>query len=181
MWYSIFRPFTRHFLIPVLTLTFLVVATGCDSSSEGPTGPSAPTGPLSFESIEQSHAQPDVSDGEFNDEMVRVVRDENEFESFWEDLKGEGAEAPSVNFSEKLIVAAMLGERPNDGYGADIQSITKNENPTGVRVFVTEIEPGANCTDSGSSAIPYHIVEVDRFATEEVFFVDNGTETRDCE
>ena len=183
MWYSVFRSFTRHFLIPVLTLTFLVVATGCDSSSEeGPTGPNAPTGPLSFESIEQSHVEPEAAaEGKFNDEMVRVIRDPSALESFWQDLHGEGAEAPTVDFSEKLVVAAMLGERPNDGYEADIQSITKNTNPTGVRVFVTEIEPGPNCTVSGGSAIPYHIVKVDRFSTDQVFFVEDGTETKDCE
>lgn len=183
MWYAVFRSLTRHVLIPALTLTFLLVAAGCSSSSEeGPTGPDAPTGPLSFETVDQSHVETEaVAEGKFNEEMVRVIRDQNAFESLWEDLNGEGSEPPTVDFSEKLVVAAMLGERPNDGFEADVRSITKNTNPTGVRVFVTEIEPGPNCTVSGSSVIPYHIVQVDRFSTDRVFFVDNSTETKDCE
>jgi len=183
MLHSAYRSFTRHVLIPTLTVTLLMFAIGCSSSSEeGPTGPDAPTGPLSFETVDQSHVEPEaVAEGKFNEEMVRVIRDQNAFESLWEDLNGEGSEPPTVDFSEKLVVAAMLGERPSDGYEADIQSITKNTNPTGVRVFVTEIEPGPNCTVSGSSAIPYHIVKMDRFSTDRVFFADNGTETKECE
>jgi hypothetical protein len=186
MSYSVFRSLTRRVVLPVLTFTFLMVATGCNSSSEeGPTGPNAPTEPLSYETVEQSQVESSAlseeAKGRFEDGMERVIRDQSAFQSFWQDLHGENAEAPNIDFSQKLVVVAMLGERPNDGYEAEIASVTRDTNPTLMSFFVTEIKPGPNCSVSGSSAIPYHIIEMDRFSTDQVSFPDNGTETKDCE
>ncbi len=181
MSYSLSRFLPSHFLIPTLAIAVLAFAGGCSSSEEGPTGPNAPTGPLSFETVEQSHVQPEAVGESESDGIQRVIRDAGAFESFWQDLHGEDASVPEIDFSEKVIVVAMLGERPSDGYKADIRSITKNMNPTLVTIFVTEVEPGANCTVSDSSTMPYHIVKVDRFSTDQVSFADNGTETEDCE
>lgn len=183
MSYSVFRFLPSHFLIPTLAIAVLAFAGGCSSSDEGPTGPDAPTEPRSFVTVEQSHVAPGDLDESASDEFknaIQVFRDQNAFASFWEDLHGENAEAPNINFSEKVVAVAMLGERPNDEYEAEIQGITKNENPTQVSFFVTEIEPGPDCSVSGSEVIPYHIVETDRFSTDQVSFQDNGTETKDC-
>lgn len=186
MSYSRFRLLPSHVLISTLAIVLLAFAGGCSSADEeGPTGPSAPIGPLSFETVEQSHVEPGSVDesvaGKFKDGVQRVIRDQSAFVSFWQDLHGENAEAPSINFSRKVVVATMFGPRPNDGYAADIRSITKNTNPTLVSVFVTEIKPGASCSNSGSEVMPHHIVKLDRFSTDQVTFSDNGTETKECE
>lgn len=185
MLHSAYRSFTRRVLIPTLTVALLMFAIGCSSSGEeGPTGPNAPTQSLSFETVEQSHVESSAIDqdagGEFEDGVERVIRDQSTFESFWQDLHGESSEPPSIDFSEKLVAVAMLGERPNDGFEAEIASVTRDANPTVVTFFVTEIEPGPNCSVSDSSVIPFHIVKMDRFSTEQVSFMDNGTETKDC-
>ena len=180
--YSAFHSMARHVLIPTLTLTFLLFASGC--SDDGPTGSNAPTGPLSFETIEQSSVESsavnDDAVGDFQDSMQRVIGDQSTFESFWYDLHGENAEVPSVNFSQKMVVVAVLGERQTDGYEAEIASITRNTNPSLLSVFVTEIEPGSNCSATESNTLPYHVVKLDRVSTDEVSFQDNGTETKDC-
>lgn len=185
MSYSMFRFLPSHFLTPALAIAVLAFAGGCSSAGEeGPTGSNAPVGPRSFETVEQSHVAPEAvgenASGEFEDGFQQVFRDQNAFASFWHDLHGENAEAPNIDFSEEVVAVAMLGERPNGEYEADIQSITKNENPTLVSIFVTEIEPAPDCSVSGSEAIPYHIVKTDRFSTDQVNFQDNGTETKDC-
>jgi hypothetical protein len=87
---------------------------------------------------------------------------------------------PQINFSEKVVVVVMLGEKPNDEYEAKITSITKNTNPTLVSVFVEKIVPVENCSATDSDVIPYHIVKVDRFATDKVSFQDDGTEEKEC-
>lgn len=185
MFDSRFRSLLSHFLLPTLAISVLALAGGCSSAGEeGPTGPDAPVGPLSFETVEQSHVEPSAVDenatGKFEDGVKQVIRDQSAFESFWNDLHGDNAEAPNINFSEKVVVVAMLGKRPDDGYEAEIRSITKNENPALVSIFVTEIKPGPNCSVTDSEVIPYHIVKLDEFSTDKVNFQDNGTEEKEC-
>ena len=181
---SPFRFLPSHVLIPTLAIAVLAFAGGCSSAGEQGPGTDAPIGPLSFETVEQSHVDPESVDesaaGEFEDGVQRVIRDRDAFESFWQDLHGEDASMPQINFSEKVVVVVMLGEKPNDEYEAKITSITKNTNPTLVSVFVEKIVPVENCSATDSDVIPYHIVKVDGFATDKVSFQDDGTEEKEC-
>jgi hypothetical protein len=176
---SVFPSLPSHFLISALAIAFLAVAGGCSSvGEEEPVGPTAPSQPLSFETVEQSHVAPGAVDGSasstFEDGIQRVIRDQGAFESFWQDLHGENADAevPAIDFSEEAVVVAMLGERPCDGYEAKIAGINKNKtaNSTRVSVLVTEVEPSSNCDAAASSVIPYHIVKMSEPSTDQVSF-----------
>lgn len=186
MSYSIFRSLPSHFLIPTLAIAIFAFVGGCSSADEGGlTGPNAPPQSLTFETVEQSEADLETIDrGEFGnteEDTVRVIRDQSTFKSFWNSLHGDDAEVPDVDFSAKIVLAAVLGERPTGGYEADIESISKNTNPPEVRVFVNEIEPGSGCPVTQAITVPYHIVKTDKFSANRVTFADDGTETKECE
>lgn len=182
---SAFRSLLNHVLLPALTVTILAFTAGCTSGAEeGPTGPDAPTEPLEYETVERSHVELETIDqgayGDTEEDTLRVIRDQVAFESFWESLHGDGADAPDVDFSGTMVLAAVLGERPTGGYEAEIRSITRDVNPTVVGVFVTEIEPGPNCNVTQAITVPYHIVKMDQISTDRIQFQDNGTETKEC-
>lgn len=186
MTYFALTPLARRFFIPILTFALSLLAIGCSSDDgEAPTGPDAPTESLTYENVDRDtvHAET-VDEGSFGnteEDTLRVIRSQQEFSNFWKSLHGDDSQVPEeVDFSQKIVLAAVLGVRPTGGYEAKIESITKNTNPTGVGVFVTEIEPGPDCAVTQVQTIPYHIVKMDDPSTARILFQDNGTDTSDC-
>lgn len=172
---SLFHSLPSRYLIPTLAIAFLAFAGGCSSvGEEGPTESTAPSQSLSFETVEQSNVAPETVDqsasSTFEDGVQRVIRDQSAFESFWQDLHGENADVPAIDFSEEAVAVAMLGERPCDGYEAKITSIKKSMDPARVSVLVTEVEPGSNCDGGDSSVLPYHIIKLNEVSTDQVNF-----------
>lgn len=186
MTYSALYAFARRSLIMTLALALFILAAGCSSEDgEGPTGPNAPTESQTYENVDRDTVQVETVDegafGDIGEDTLRVIRTQEEFLSFWQSLHGDESQVPEeVDFSEKIVLAAVLGARPTGGYEAKIESVTKVINPTAVNVFVTEIEPGPNCAVIQVRTIPYHIVKMDDPSTDRILFQDNGTETNDC-
>lgn len=146
-------------------------------------GPNAPSQSLSYESLEQSYITPEEvqDDEEIIEDTQRVIRDRETFESFWRRLHpNTESEVPEIDFSQKIVLAAVLPRRPTTGYRADIANITKDMHPTVVSVFVTEIEPGSNCDVEETETLPYHVVSMDTVSTDQIEFQDNGTQTEEC-
>lgn len=181
---------TWHPSLIMALLALLPLAAGCSVfSAEEESGGNAPLEPLSYESLAQSAVPIETIDqGAYGGDLVkgvrRVIRDDETFAMFWASLHGErGPTRPDVDFSEHMVLAVVLGERPTGGYQAEIASITRNTNPTLVRAFVTEIVPGADCAVTQATTVPYHIVRVDAvdLDPDQIVFPDNGTQTRSCD
>jgi hypothetical protein len=174
----------------VALLALLPLAAGCSVfSAEEESGGNAPLGPLSHESLSQSTVSPGTIDqGAYGGDLLkgvrRVIRDDETFATFWTSLHGEsGPTRPDVDFSEQMVLAVVLGERPTGGYQAEIANVTRNTNPTLIRAFVTEIVPGNDCTVTQAITVPYHIVKMDAVDVDadQIVFPDNGTQTRSCD
>lgn len=175
---------TRYALGSVLTIVLLVFSTGCSENNEGPTGPEAPAQTLTFEGIERSAVEIETIDqgtfGNIEEEALHVFRTQDEFTSFWNSLHGEDPQH-EVNFSEKIVIAAVIGERSTGGYEAKIESITENVELAGVDVTVTEIEPGPKCAVTQAKTVPYHIVKMDAPSTDQIRFQSGDSRIKSCE
>lgn len=183
------RALASHALCVLLAAGLLAVGSGCTSSAdeEGPTGPDAPVQTLDYESLAQSAVELETIDrgtrAQFAEGTQRVIRDRETFETFWRRLHANADAAssmPAVDFSSEMVLAVVLGERPTGGYRVDIASVTRNVNPTVVRAFVTEVQPGADCVVTQATTVPYHIVKLDALPSEQINFLDNGTQTTTC-
>lgn len=187
MTHSTPQALTQRALISTLSIFMLsVFATGCSSADKkSPTGPDTPVQSLTYESIDQSAVEFETIDqgifGSGQEETLRVVRDRDKFESLWRDIHGDDAQIPEVDFSEKIVLSAVLGTRSTGGYQAKIEDITRDRNSQTVNVSVKEIKPGPNCLVAQVITVPYHIVETETFSTNQVRFQDGGTSTRDCD
>jgi hypothetical protein len=173
-----------HPLILLIAATLLGFAGGCSSSEEGPTGPDTPAQTLAFEGLERSAVKVETIDqgafGNIEEEALHVIRTQDEFTSFWNSLHGEDPQH-EVNFSEKIVIAAVIGERSTGGYEAKIESITENVELAGVDVTVTEIEPGPKCAVTQAKTVPYHIVKMDAPSTDQIRFQSGDSRIKSCE
>lgn len=174
----------------LLAVTFLMAGSGCSSPAsdeEGPSGPDAPVQTIAYESLAQSAVELETIDqgtrAQFAEGTQRVIRDQETIETFWRQLHANAdaaASPPAIDFSTEMVLAVVLGERPTGGYSVDIASVTRNTNPTVVRAFVTEVQPGSDCVVTQAITVPYHLVKVDVLSTEQIDFLDNGTQTTSC-
>lgn len=176
------------YTLPVLLLTLLTLGTGCSafSADDEESGGNAPLEPLTYESLSQSAVSPETIDrGAYGGDLLKgtrqVIRDDDAFATLWNSLHGSTPPPrPDVDFSEQMVLAVVLGERPTGGYQVEISNITRNVNPTLVRAFVTETVPGSSCTVTQAITVPYHIIKVDVVDTDQIVFPDNGTQTNSC-
>lgn len=177
---------TRRFLLPLLTIVVLIFAPGCSSEQEGPTGPDAPLVLLEYDDIAHSAVDVETIDegtyGDITERTERVIRDQSEFESFWKTLHGQGAQYSDevINFSEEIVLAVVLGERPTGGYEVKIEGIVKEQIPPQIVVTATEVKPGPDCTVSQAKTVPYHIVKMDAPSTDQIRFEYNDPEVKEC-
>ena len=91
-----------------------------------------------------------------------VVRDEANWQRLWDQQAKTGTplSRPDVDFSRNMILAVMLGIRPNGCYSVSIDSIRAMADKLVVEFSETSPEPGDFCTYSFTS--PAHFVVVSR-------------------
>ena len=76
-----------------------------------------------------------------------VIRAQDEWEALWDELTGAvmpRPDPPTIDFSERMVVVAAMGEQPTGGYGVVIDSVM--EEATQLTVHVAEESPGSSCT-----------------------------------
>ncbi|MCK5847706.1 MAG: protease complex subunit PrcB family protein [Caldisericia bacterium] len=66
-----------------------------------------------------------------------VIKNSQEWNQFFEN------EAPSVDFSKKMIVGYNLGARPNSGYSLAVDNVSETD--SSIIIYATSITPGENC------------------------------------
>lgn len=119
--------------------------------------------------------------GALVDGTQRVLRDESAYASFWETLHADRdsvPERPRVDFSEQVVVAVVLGQRPTGGYSVEIDTAQANEEGNQIQVQYTEFVPGDGCATTQVLTSPYVLATV---AAQDESFTFEGTEkARSC-
>jgi len=92
-----------------------------------------------------------------------VARTQEEWTALWQQ-HAPGRPVPSVDFSQRMVVAVFLGSRPSGGYRVEITGV-RTEN--GVMVVEwTERRPDPGQAAAQVMTSPAHIVSVPRHAGE---------------
>lgn len=109
-----------------------------------------------YETIAQG---PGLNSGLKNDES-QVITQQEEWANTWEAVKGAKGQVPEIDFSEKVVLAAFQGEKPNGGYAIEIEQVCKSGNTANAEVL--NKVPKEGCPVTQGFTHPYHFVKVDR-------------------
>lgn len=130
---------------------------------------------VSFEEIEGAAS----SMSGISERQRLVIDDVESWATFWTRLHANISPeppAPIVDFGNRVVVAATMGQRATGGYAIRIEEITRVGDD--LRVVVLETSPGPKCLTTQAFSAPATAVTVPRPA-EHVDFVEEA-ETRDC-
>ena len=169
---------------------------GCDGVGTDPAGDTGFDTELETERLAKSSVTTDEIDsgqyGNIVEGTREVLRSDDELTSFWADLhadqtdagNGEIPDPPQVDFETQVVVAVVLGERPNGGYDVGIDRVMFDDEEGEMQVEYTETEPGDGCAVSSVLTSPYVLVAVDTQGepadpNDEVTFA-SSEETRSC-
>lgn len=87
-----------------------------------------------------------------------VIRDTESWKNLW--VRVRDGEAPQVDFSKQMVLAAFLGMKPTGGYAIRISRIEKSKKEW--RVFIQESRPPKGAFVIQAFTSPYHIKVVER-------------------
>lgn len=93
-------------------------------------------------------------------EQTRIINSSAEWADLWTQMFPTQMIASAVDFEDRIILAAFLGQKMTGGYSVEIYRITETQNS--LEVDIIRKSPGSNCMLSQSISSPYHIVELDR-------------------
>ena len=165
-------------------LGVLVVLGGCDSLSGTDeatdfavemTSETLNTGGVSIEEIDRGQY------GDIVDGTREVLRDEQAYAALWERLHADGGsvpDRPTVDFDTQIVIAVVLGQRPNGGYSVAVDEVLTTESGTPIQVRFTERIPGDGCAVTQALTSPYVLATVETDGGEVTF--EGREETRPC-
>lgn len=121
-----------------------VLACASDAAT-GPQWPELPSGAIAvqYDLVEEVHTTP-ISG--IDDRRRVVIRTQTEWEAFWAEFAGNLAprpDPPTIDFAEKMVVAATMGLRSTGGYSISVEGIFEDGGRLIVRVL--ETSPGPKC------------------------------------
>lgn len=172
---------------PALLAAFglALVLGGCDGISGATDGPpnfsvelateTLNTGAVTVGEIEQGQY------GDIVDGTQEVLRDEDAYASFWEELhadQGSVPDRPAVDFDTQVVVAVVLGQRPTGGYSVEIDEVLATESGGQNQVRFTESVPGDECGTIQVLTSPYVLATVETQGGDVTF--SGSKETRSC-
>lgn len=169
---------------PRLTLLFAALLLGAAACSESPTALQQAE-PVHFETLAASYetlVKGHYGSYDFEERQNIVIRSQKEFEAFWQALyenRSPTPELPEVDFSQNMVVAAMLGVRPTGGYAIEVQEVAAGVTAAAIHVQVRTTAPGDGCGTYQALTSPYHVVKVAATASS-LTFADTAT-THTCE
>jgi len=103
--------------------------------------------------------------------------DEAAWRSFWADHSGDGRTAPTVEFSQEMVIVGAVGVRSEAGDSVEIRRVLQVDQGTLTEIF--ERVPGDFCSPAARSHVPYHIVVAPRTPTP-IRFADIRVERVPC-
>jgi len=110
---------------------------------------------------------------------VAVARTQEEYEALWAQLfrrDSSPPEAPAVDFAKETVVGVLRGCLPNTCFQTSVRQVTRAGD--GVKVWVQDVDPGANCQCGLAMTCPYHVVAVPRFEGQAE--VQRTTQLKEC-
>jgi hypothetical protein len=103
--------------------------------------------------------------------LQTVARSQIEWEALWQKHVSSQSNPPSlpaVDFSNEIVVAVFLGEKPTGGYGIEIISADPSDGP--LTVSFNEKGPRSGDMQIQAFTQPFHIVRIANHRIEEVRF-----------
>lgn len=99
-----------------------------------------------------------------------VIASQDEWAAFWERLHADQhprPPLPAVDFTQSIVIAAALGQRPSGGYAIDVDGVYRAD--SGLHVVVHEASPGKRCTVPAVVITPVVVLRVERGAGDVTF------------
>ena len=109
--------------------------------------------------------------------VPRLIEDAQTWSSFWAELTGAEAPAPSVDFDVDLVLVAALGTRYEAGDSVEIRSVLPVR--TGTQIQLWERRAGHFCTPARRTHVPYHVVVAPQ-VPRPIFFSNASLDTVPC-
>ena len=105
-----------------------------------------------------------------------LITDQGTLAELWTSIHADQSTAsspPPVDFSESIVVAVVLGQRPTSGYEVEIQDLQLAPDSGRLEVGAVERQPGGSCIVNQVLTSPYVIVraEADRPVSDATFNV----------
>lgn len=167
---------------PAVILVLAALVAGC---GVGPTGPGddgqAPEGvPVDASRVDwQTLEGASTAYSDIEERRRAVIRTEADWADFWEEMHGNVAptpEPPSVDFDDRLVIAATMGLRRSGGYSIEVTDVFADDGT--LYPVVRETSPGPGCTVTQALTAPATAVVV--VASDvEIEFVEESR-TRNC-
>jgi hypothetical protein len=92
-----------------------------------------------------------------------IIRTEDEWAKLWNkhtSTRIPHPEAPVINFTENMILAVFMGQKPSGGFAVEITRVERCENE--LVVFFNEVEPPPDAVVTTVLTQPYHIIRIER-------------------
>ena len=147
-----------------------------DSEKSPIVPPESGSGALSFDVIDDVHST--LISG-IRDPRRMVIGTASEWEAFWNEFAAAlepRPDPPAIDFGERMVIVAAMGERTTGGYTIAIDEVTEGED--GVTARVVETSPIASCFLAQVITAPVTAVSVTRREGSVVFV--EATESPEC-
>jgi hypothetical protein len=148
----------------ILSLSLVVIATGCSvgvrgaDGAPGESGKSASATASNFEILKQEgYGGRDKASNE-------VIDSQEELNNLYKGLNL--TDAPKVDFKKQNVVALFMGQKSTGGYSIGISSVVVKNNIA--TVLVKRLEPAADAMVTNALTAPYCIAEIAK--TDKVVF-----------
>lgn len=145
---------------PACLISGLIMAIGLFFSGCGNSSSNAQQ-QATFNTVQKGEVSPPDS----NPLQLSVIRNQVEWENFWNLLYTNYSPKPalpSVDLSKSVIVSVVDTPRPTGGHSITINNIQLT--PSGVTVKTTQVSPGQSCIVTQAFTQPFHIVSIPVFS-----------------
>jgi len=92
-----------------------------------------------------------------------IIRTQDEWAKLWNkhtSIRIPYPEAPVIDFTENMILAVFMGQKPSGGFALEITRVEKCEN--GLIVFFSEVEPPPDAVVTAVLTQPYYIIRIEK-------------------
>jgi hypothetical protein len=139
----------------------LLLIAGCSGSESSPTGPDGP--------VQMTEVYKDQSTGVLG-RRAEVISRESRWVEVWSEIvsnRSPKPALPAVNFDEKILVLAALGDTGDACKSVRIETVTRVAGA--LNISIAETRPPANCSCPPVTVQPVHVVAIPRAATDASF------------
>lgn len=103
---------------------------------------------------------PTVFTSRIGDKRFVTVRDAGTWNALWREHTGDGSAAPSIDFSEKMVLAVFLGADSVTCGSMQIETVRQKDNPARIEVGYRVTDPGPNVMCIAAQVNQYSLATV---------------------